>query len=114
MSSFRKEEQIQEAWRLYHQGEFQQACELGLSLGLPGYAVANKAATIYATYLENNEKKKLALFEEAAARGEEQMAAMPKYANAFTSTPWRSAATARVFPWRRRWRRASARRCVTA
>ncbi|MBZ0133722.1 MAG: hypothetical protein K8F53_14005 [Rhodocyclaceae bacterium] len=80
---FPKEEQIQEAWRLYHQGEFQQACELGLSLGLPGYAVANKAATIYATYLENNEKKKLALFEEAAARGEEQMAAMPKYANAF-------------------------------
>lgn len=80
---FPKEEQIQEAWRLYHQGEFQQACELGLSLGLPGYAVANKAATIYATYLESNEKKKLALFEEAAARGEEQMAAMPKYANAF-------------------------------
>jgi hypothetical protein len=74
---------VQEAWRLYHQGEFQAACELGLSLGLPGYAVANKAATIYATYLEDNEKKKLALFEEAAARGEEQMAKMPKYANAY-------------------------------
>ena len=80
---FPADEQVQEAWRLYHQGDFQQACELGLSLGLPGYAVANKAATIYATYLEDNEKKKLALFEEAAARGEEQMGKMPKYPNAF-------------------------------
>ncbi len=77
------DEQAQEAWRLYHQGEFQQACALGLSLGLPGYAVANKAATIYATYLEDNGKKKLALFEEAAARGEEQMAKMPKYPNGY-------------------------------
>jgi tetratricopeptide (TPR) repeat protein len=74
---------LQEAWRLYHRGEFQQACELGLSFGLPGHCVANKAATIYATYLEDNEKKKLALFEEAAARGEEQMAKMPKYPNAY-------------------------------
>ena len=51
---FPADEQVQEAWRLYHQGDFQQACELGLSLGLPGYAVANKAATIYATYIEDN------------------------------------------------------------
>ncbi|MCL4725642.1 MAG: hypothetical protein KJZ90_15370, partial [Rhodocyclaceae bacterium] len=80
---FPEDAQVQEAWRLYHRGEFQQACELGLSLGMPGHAVANKAATIYATYLEDNEKKKLALFEEAAARGEAQMAKMPKYPNAF-------------------------------
>ncbi|MEZ5613822.1 MAG: hypothetical protein R3E35_01250 [Rhodocyclaceae bacterium] len=80
---FPADEQAQEAWRHYHRGEFQQACELGLALGLPGYAVANKAATIYATYLEDNEKRKLALFEEAAARGEAQMAKQPKNANAF-------------------------------
>ncbi len=80
---FPADEQVQEAWRLYHQGDFQAACELGLSLGLPGYAVANKAATIYATYIEDNEKKKLALFEESVARGEAQMAKMPKYPNAY-------------------------------
>lgn len=74
--------QVQEAWRLYHQGEFQQAYELGLSLGLSGCAVANKAAVIYATYLEKSEKKRLELFGEAAARAEEQIAAMPKYPNA--------------------------------
>jgi tetratricopeptide (TPR) repeat protein len=79
---FPADEQVQEAWRLYHQGAFQQAYELGLSLGLPGCAVANKAAVIYATYLEKAEKKQLELFEEAAARAEEQIAAMPKYPNA--------------------------------
>ena len=79
---FPADEQVQEAWRLYHRGEFQQACELGLSLGLPGYAVANKAAVIYATYLEKSDKKQLELFNEAARRAEEQIAAMPKYPNA--------------------------------
>lgn len=79
---FPADEQVQEAWRLYHQGAFQQAYELGLGLGLPGCAVANKAAVIYATYLEKSEKKQLELFGEAAARAEEQIAAMPKYPNA--------------------------------
>lgn len=80
---FPADDKLQEAWRLYHQGEFQQAHELGLSSGLPGYAVANKAAVIYATYLEQADKKKLGLFEEAAARAEEQIRAMPKYPNAY-------------------------------
>lgn len=79
---FPADEQVQEAWRLYHQGAFQQAYELGLGLGLPGCAVANKSAVIYATYLEKAEKKQLELFAEAAARAEEQIAAMPKYPNA--------------------------------
>lgn len=80
---FPADDKLQEAWRLYHRGEFLQAHELGLSLGLPGYAVANKAAVIYATYLEQAEKKKLGLFEEAAARAEEQIRTMPKYPNAY-------------------------------
>jgi hypothetical protein len=28
---------VQEAWRLYHNGEFQAACEAGLVAGLDGY-----------------------------------------------------------------------------
>ncbi len=79
---FSEDEQVQETWRLYHQGAFQQAHELGLSLGLAGYAAANKAAVIYATYLEENGNRKLALFQEAAARAEEQMTKMPKHPNA--------------------------------
>jgi hypothetical protein len=45
--------------------------------------VANKATAIYANYLEENEKTKLALFEEVASRAEQQQADEPKNANAF-------------------------------
>lgn len=74
---------IQEAWRLYHAGEFQKACEAGLAAGLDGYNAANKAAMIHANYLETDEKKKLDLFQEIAARCEELQKAQPKNANAY-------------------------------
>ncbi|MBP7422727.1 MAG: hypothetical protein KA806_04810, partial [Sulfuritalea sp.] len=54
---------VQEAWRLYHQGEFQAAFEAGLAAGLDGYTAANKAAMIYATYLEDDDRRKLELFQ---------------------------------------------------
>jgi len=62
---------LADAWRAYHRGDFGRAVELGLGLGFVGYNVANKAATIYATYLETGPKAKLALFEAAARRAEE-------------------------------------------
>lgn len=74
-------ERLQEAWRLYHRGDFQQAADLGLSLGLPGYCVANKATLIYATYLEEDEGREIALYERIAERAEEAAAAMPGHAN---------------------------------
>ncbi len=74
---------VQEAWRLYHQGEFQKACEAGLEAGLDGYNAANKAAMIYGNYLETDEKKKLALFQEISERCDELQAAQPKNANAY-------------------------------
>ena len=72
---------VQEAWRLYHQGDFQAACEAGLAAGLDGYNAANKAAMIYATYLEDDDRRKLALFQDIAARCEELQRAQPKNAN---------------------------------
>lgn len=74
---------VQEAWRLYHQGEFQKACEAGLAAGLDGYNVANKAAMIYGNYLETDEKKKLALFQEVSERCDELQQAQPKNLNAY-------------------------------
>ena len=73
----------QEAWRLYHQGEFHKACEAGLALGLDGYNVANKATMIYANYLEEDDKRKLELFQAIAARCEELQKAQAKNANAW-------------------------------
>ncbi len=65
------------AWALYHNGEFQQAFEAGLAAGEAGATVANKAACIYANYLEKKEKARLALFQEAAHRAQAQAAAHP-------------------------------------
>src|SRR3974390_2389246 len=64
-------ESLADAWRAYHRGDFGEAVEIGLDLGLLGFNVANKAANIYATYLETGSKAKLALFLEAARRAEE-------------------------------------------
>ena len=74
-------ERALEAWQHYHRGDFQQAARLGLSLGLVGHSVANKATAIYATYLERDRATKLRLFEEVAARGEEAIAVLPELAN---------------------------------
>lgn len=75
---FPKDPVLVEAWIAFHAGEFEKATQLGLAQGIDGYSVANKATGIYANYLEKNEKKKLALFEEVAARCEEQQIAEPK------------------------------------
>jgi tetratricopeptide (TPR) repeat protein len=74
---------VVDAWIAFHAGDFEQAAKSGLAAGDAGITVANKATAIFANYLEDNEKKKLALFEEVAGRAEKQQAAEPKNANAF-------------------------------
>ena len=73
---------LQDAWRAYHRGDFAQAVELGLSVGLLGTNVANKATNIHATYLEEDEAAKLALFQTSAERAEALQAATRRLANA--------------------------------
>lgn len=80
---FPKDAAVQAAWIAFHAGEFQKAYDAGLKAGGAGITVANKAQCIYANYLEKNEKKKLEMFQEVAARCEEQQAAEPKNANAY-------------------------------
>ncbi len=74
---------VQEAWRLYHQGEFNKACEAGLAAGLDGYNAANKAVMIYATYLEDDDQRKLELFQSISVRCEELQRMQPDNANAW-------------------------------
>lgn len=82
-----KEAAVLQAWVLFHNGEFQKACEAGLKAGATGMSggltVANKATSIYANYLESKEKTKLELFMEVAGRAEAQQAQDPENANAF-------------------------------
>jgi tetratricopeptide (TPR) repeat protein len=74
---------VEEAWRLYHAGDFQAAFDAGISAGLDGYNAANKAACIYNNYLETSDAKKQKAYEDIAARCEELQAAQKKNANAF-------------------------------
>ncbi len=74
---------LQDAWRAYHRGDFGQAIELGVAVGRLGYNVANKAANVYATYLETSDSARLELFLELARRAEELQAHAKTVANAW-------------------------------
>jgi tetratricopeptide (TPR) repeat protein len=80
---FPKSDDVVEAWIAFHAGDFQKAAQLGIDAGDDGVTVANKAQAIYANYLEENDKRKLELFEEVAQRAEKLQAKQPKNANAF-------------------------------
>jgi len=79
---FPKDDAVQEAWRLYHAGDFEKSVAAGLAAGADGYNAADKAAAIYATYLEKSGARKVKLLEEAMARGKQAIAARPRDPNA--------------------------------
>ncbi len=74
---------VLQAWTLFHRGEFQKAVEAGLKAGGGGITVANKAACIYATYLEKKERTRLELFLDVAQRAQAQAAREPNNAGAW-------------------------------
>ncbi|MDT7837324.1 hypothetical protein [Aquabacterium sp. OR-4] len=74
---------VQQAWVLFHAGEFQKAHEAGLKAGgAAGITVANKAQAIYANYLEPSEKLKLTMFQAVAERAEALLAEHSQQPNA--------------------------------
>ena len=79
---FPKSAEVQEAWRLFHQGKFAEAVAAGLAAGGAGITAANKAQAIYANGVEPKDAAKLALFEEVMKRAEAQARAEPRNANA--------------------------------
>ncbi|MGA9575839.1 MAG: hypothetical protein WBS20_17995 [Lysobacterales bacterium] len=68
---------IQDAWRCFHSGEFQKAVSLSEKCGLLAHAAANKAAGVYATYLEKDERTQQACYLAAIARAESAIQALP-------------------------------------
>jgi tetratricopeptide (TPR) repeat protein len=80
---FPKDESAQEAWRLFHAGEFEKAVSAGLAAGGSAINAANKAANIYANYLEEAEAKQIRIFQDVAHRCEAMQEADPKNASAF-------------------------------
>lgn len=72
---------LQDAWRAFHRGDFQQAWDGGVALGAIGASVAVKAGGIHATYLLDGEKAKTARYEQLIALAETAVAALPAEAN---------------------------------
>ena len=72
---------LQDAWRAFHRGDFQQAYDSGVELGAPGASVAIKAGGIHATYLLDGEKAKTARYEHLISLAETAVAALPGEAN---------------------------------
>jgi tetratricopeptide (TPR) repeat protein len=74
---------LQDAWRAFHRGDFQQAHEAGAALGPLGASVAVKAGGIHATYLLDGAAAKTARYEELARLAEDAIAALPDEANSY-------------------------------
>ena len=63
-----------EGWRLFHEGAFEAAAQVGLSLGPAGLALANKAAAIHATYVESSDPARFERLQEVAERARRHQA----------------------------------------
>jgi hypothetical protein len=83
---------VLQAWAHFHNGEFQKAATLGVSLGAAGLSVASKATCVYANYLEKHEVRRLDLFLEVAEQAGELSEDNPDNLNA---RYWRAYALSR-------------------
>lgn len=63
----------QQAWLLFHQGEFQSAVERGLAAGGAGWNAANKAQCFIARHLTEQESERMALLKAVADRASLQL-----------------------------------------
>ena len=70
-------EDLQDAWRHYHAGEFGRAVELADECGLQAHAVANKATGVYASYLVTDDRRQVELFMSAVERAEQAIEQYP-------------------------------------
>jgi len=77
-----KDAAVLDAWAAFHAGDFARAVEAGTAAGGAGRNAAVKAQVVYGHYLEQSDKARLALFEEAAGWAEERRAEAPKDPNA--------------------------------
>lgn len=74
---------VQDAWRLFHAGDFAGAYERGLAAGPDGYNAAHKAAIIYAHYLETDVSTKQEILTTVAERSRELRKEQPENVNAW-------------------------------
>jgi hypothetical protein len=74
-------EQLQDAWRAFHHGDFEHAYKVGESLGPLGASVACKAMGVHATYLLDDDAERLRRFDTIAKLAESAAGVLPGEAN---------------------------------
>ncbi len=74
-------DRLQDAWRSFHAGDFGLAVELAEQCGVMGHAAANKAAGIYASYLEPDTRQQATIFMDAVSRAEAAIEWLPEDPN---------------------------------
>lgn len=74
---------LQEAWRAFHHGDYEQAFAAGEALGPLGASVAVKALGIHATYLVDGEEEQVERFKRAVDIADAARAALPAEANSY-------------------------------
>ena len=72
---------LQDAWRAFHRGDFEQAYDAGVALGAPGASVAIKAGGIHGSYLLEGEAARTRRYEELVRLADDAVAALPGLAN---------------------------------
>lgn len=72
-----------QAWVAFHAGRFETAARTGLREGMDGYAVANKASCMQATYLDPSSATRCERFQEVAERCVHQQRQQPDCVSAF-------------------------------
>ncbi len=76
------DEDIIEGWRAFHAGDFAAAVDAAEAAGDAAHTLANKAAGIYADYLEEDDAVKQAIYQAGIERSERAIAAFPTDPNA--------------------------------
>jgi len=66
-----------DGWVHFHNGEFESAYAIGVAQGPAGQALANRAAAVYANYVEPSEATRLQLFRQIVERTGAQIEAEP-------------------------------------
>jgi len=76
-------EDLQQAWRHYHQGEFAEAYQLANEIGPTAHVVANKSCGIYANHLEKDDDQRQRMYTDIAERAEAAAETDPDDINAW-------------------------------
>ncbi|MBN8481635.1 MAG: hypothetical protein J0L88_08610 [Xanthomonadales bacterium] len=72
---------LQDAWRAFHRGDFEQAYDTGVGLGPLGHSVAIKAGGIHGSHLLDDEAAKTKRYEDLVRLADEAVIALPGLAN---------------------------------